>query len=165
MLAHVHRFVLPAAYSVLPPPLASTRATAMLLAIGLQESKFTERIQLPHGPARGFWQFERGGGVRGVMSHKTSKPLLLAALRELRFDYAIGLELSCHRLVECNDTVAAVFARLLLATLPERLPALHEPNTAWQQYLDAWRPGKPHPETWRENYERAWVLASLGETK
>src|SRR3546814_6857126 len=43
----------------------------MLLAIGLQESRFLHRAQIG-GPARGYWQFERGG-VHGVLSHHASK--------------------------------------------------------------------------------------------
>ncbi len=45
----------------------------MLLAIGLQESRFEHRRQLGNGPARGFWQFEAGGGVKGVMTHLASR--------------------------------------------------------------------------------------------
>src|SRR5690606_35531315 len=56
------------AYALLPSRMDSDRATVMLLAIGLQESRFEHRRQIK-GPARGFWQFERGGGVRGVMTH------------------------------------------------------------------------------------------------
>ena len=40
----------------------STAADVLLLAIGLQESRFEHRQQIG-GPARSFWQFERGGGV------------------------------------------------------------------------------------------------------
>lgn len=46
------------------PSMDSVRARMMLLAIGLQESRFEHRRQLGNGPARGFWQFESGGGVR-----------------------------------------------------------------------------------------------------
>ena len=52
----------------------------MLLAIGLQESRFEHRRQLvgnpprPIGPAMSFWQAEVGGGmVRGVRIHRATR--------------------------------------------------------------------------------------------
>src|SRR5690606_38643231 len=62
------------AYALLPSRMDSDRATVMLLAIGLQESRFEHRRQIK-GPARGFWQFERGRGVRGVLTHPATAAL------------------------------------------------------------------------------------------
>ena len=53
----------------------SRESRCLLLAIGLQESRFEHRRQMGNGPARGFWQFETGG-VRGVVNHATSAGLL-----------------------------------------------------------------------------------------
>ena len=50
------------ALRILPPMMTSDAAKAMLLAIGMQESRLTHRKQIV-GPAMGLWQFERGGGV------------------------------------------------------------------------------------------------------
>jgi len=47
------------------------------------------------------------------------------------------------------------FARLLLWTLPSALPTTADEG--WTQYLDAWRPGKPHPATWAGH----WATADL----
>ena len=62
---------------LLPPAMGSKEARAMLYAIGLQESRFTHRAQVidggGKGPARGYWQFERGGGVTGVLRHPASR--------------------------------------------------------------------------------------------
>lgn len=160
MIDHVQTFALPAAYAVLPSRLSSPHATAMLLAIGAQESGFEQRRQV-HGPARGFWQFERGGAVRGLLTHALTRPLLDAALRSLRFEHAIGLEATLQNLIECNDVVAAVSARLLLSTVLQRLPQRGEPELAWQQYLEAWRPGRPHRETWDAHYADAWRRVAL----
>lgn len=55
-----------------------------------------------------------------------------------------------------NDVLAAVFARLLLWTLPDALPDVHSYEDGWHQYVSAWRPGKPHPATWRGLYGVAW---------
>lgn len=61
-------------------------ALTMLLAIGLQESRFTFRDQVVPGkapgqvgPATGFWQFERAGGVAGVMQHPRSAEIARVA--------------------------------------------------------------------------------------
>ena len=48
----------------LPDRMLSDEAVTMMLAIGYQESRFEHRRQI-RGPARGFWQFEHGGGVVG----------------------------------------------------------------------------------------------------
>ena len=69
------------ALRLLPPQLDTTLARAMLLAIGLQESGLTARVQRVagggKGPARGLLQFERGGGVVGVLNHPASRDLAL----------------------------------------------------------------------------------------
>jgi hypothetical protein len=168
MIDHVLRFTVPAAYALLPAPMASPAATALLLAIGLQESKFLHRRQGGDGPARGFWQFERGHvatvvnvpvarrNIAGVIRHPATAAHIGSVLRALRFGGAVGNPSTCHVLVEHNDTLACAFARLLLWTLPEALPRREAPRRAWQQYLDAWRPGTPHSETWDAYYAEAW---------
>lgn len=155
MIATVHAFVLPAAAALLPPLLDTREARALLLAIGLQESRFVHRRQLGPGPARGFWQFERGGGVAGVLTHALTQPLIARVLDTLRYPpdaYA------CHVAIEHNDVLAACFARLLLATVPGALPERHDAERGWQQYLHGWRPGKPHRATWDGCYAQAWAL-------
>lgn len=155
VIDHVHRFVLPAAYALLPPQMNSPAATALLLAIGLQESKFLHRAQIG-GPARGFWQFERGGGVQGVMAHPSTGALVRRALRELRYERIANSPTDLHALITDNDTVAAVFARLLLWTVPGRLPNRNEADYGWKCYLSGWRPGKPHRSTWDAYFVSAW---------
>jgi hypothetical protein len=158
----VARYILPAAYSVLPPKMNSPEASALILAIGLQESQFMARRQLPRrpggppGPAKGLWQFERGGGVAGVMKHAKTKGPLLAALTELRYAEAMGHSLDLYNIIEHNDVVACVFARLNLWWLPAKLPGQHDPDGAWKQYLQAWKPGKPHHRTWNNYFIEAW---------
>ena len=58
------------ALAALPARMRSREAVVMLLAIGLQESLFKYRRQMANGPARGFWQFEKMGGVAGVLQHR-----------------------------------------------------------------------------------------------
>lgn len=160
MIAHALRFSLPAAYALLPVEMGSSEASALLLAIGLQESRFLARRQVQQGPARGFWQFERGG-IAGVLRHPLTADHAKAALRALRYGDVAAANatrkiIACHTIVEHSDTLACVFARLLLWTLPAALPGRQEPQRAWQQYLDAWRPGKPHAATWEAFYAEAW---------
>lgn len=141
----------------LPKAMATDRARVLLLAIGLQESGLTARRQLPHGPARGLWQFERGtratrGGVCGVYLHTTSaEPLrLFCRWLNVAFDpQTIWAEL------EHNDILAAGVARLMLATDARTLPGVAERDAAWDCYLRVWRPGKPRREHWTDNHTRA----------
>jgi hypothetical protein len=154
----VHRFIVPAAYSLLPPEMQSDKATAMLLAIGLQESKFQHRRQLGNGPARGFWQFEMGGGVKGVSTHADVRDHLEQCLEAMRYSHDLENYRATHALIEHHDVLACVCARLLLWTLPDALPDVDQADLGWQQYLDGWRPGKPHPDTWDDNYSRAWMI-------
>lgn len=149
---------IPAAYHVLPERMASPEATAMLLVIGLQESKFAHRRQV-RGPARGLWQFERGGGVAGVLTHRNTAHTIRNVLEALRYPADMD-DYKCHTAIEHNDVLACCFARLLLWTLPDALPGRLEVERGWSQYLRSWRPGRPHMETWAGNYSLAWALVS-----
>lgn len=158
MIGHLLAFAIPAAYTLLPPAMNSMAATAMLAAIALQESKAQWRRQIG-GPARGFWQFERGGGVVGVLTHPSTQHTIESVCGQLR--YPVHPD-QCYMAIEHNDVLAACFARCLLWTLPDPLPLEGDADEAWRQYLRAWRPGKPHPDAWAANYARAWDLASRG---
>lgn len=128
------------------------RARVMLLAIAGQESDAQYRRQHGNGPARGLWQFESGGGVRGVLMHKSSARLA-AALCEWR---GVKAETPLvHAALERDDVLAAGFARLLLVTDPAALPGVEAEDAGWTYYLRNWRPGKPHPERWPENWKLA----------
>jgi hypothetical protein len=148
--------ILPAASALLPPRLTSPQATALLLAIGFQESGFLVRRQAGGGPARGLWQFEQAG-IHGVLTHPRTRPLVETALLALAYPLPTT-SLNCWRAIEHNDILATVFARLLLYTVPRPLPTRQDPDEGWQQYLAAWRPGRPRPETWLDHYARAWLV-------
>lgn len=160
MITMVHRFIVPAAYSLLPPSMSSDRATAMLLSIGLQESQFKHRRQLWNGPAKSFWQFEMGGGVKGISTHVDTKDHVEQCLEALRYTHKLSDYRATHAAIENNDVLACVCARLLLWTLPDKLPEKGEHDKSWQQYMDGWRPGKPHRDTWSEYYDTAWSIVS-----
>lgn len=141
-LAEAYYYTILPALDLLPDRMHSIAAERMLLAIGLQESRLHYRRQIG-GPARGLWQFERGGGVAGVLRHTTTRELaedICAARRVAPMASAVYDQL------EHDDVLAAAFARLLLWTDPYPLPTT-EPD-GWSLYMRTWRPGKPHIRTW-----------------
>ena len=145
------------ALRLLPPQLDTTLARAMLLAIGLQESGLTARVQRVagggKGPARGLLQFERGGGVVGVLNHPASRDLALQVCTARKLP-AVSSSVVWEWL-ETDDVLAFAFGRLLLLTDPKPLPALGRDQDAWECYLRNWRPGKPHRDRWNTNYPAA----------
>ena len=155
MIKLVRAYIIPAALSLLPARMDSPAARAMLVAIGLQESRFEHRRQVG-GPARGYWQFELGGGVAGVLRHDASRPHLLPALDALRYPPAPDV---LYNAIADNDVLACVLARLLLFTLPYGLPGVGEPEEGWKQYMEAWRAGRPHRATWDAFYAQAWGVS------
>lgn len=129
-------------------------ARVMLLAIGLQESRFTHRWQVladgTKGPARGFWQFERGtresrGGVWGVMLHEATRGWLSGLCVERGVPFNVN---AIWAAIENDDVLAAGLARLLLFSDVHALPQVGDVDGGWDLYLRTWRPGKPHRDSW-----------------
>ncbi|KZX63174.1 hypothetical protein A3710_17145 [Stutzerimonas frequens] len=150
-LSEIRERAIAPALAMLPARMNSAAAEVQMLAIGLQESRFEHRRQIG-GPARGFWQFEQGGGVRGVLRHSASRE---HALSVCRVRNVIATEGAVYAALEHDDVLAAAFARLLLWTDPKALPALGDEHAAWDLYLRTWRPGKPHRHTWDALYAKA----------
>jgi hypothetical protein len=128
-----------------------------LLCIALQESgpmlaaRYQNSPSTSAGPARGFWQFERGGGVAGVLNHAASKALAAQACQALT---VAANPAAVWRALEGHDLLAVAFARLLVFTDPHPVPVTEQ--AAWTCYCNRlWRPGKPHPETWPTNWRTA----------
>lgn len=143
------------AFALLPARMESPQAEVMLLAIGLQESRFTHRRQLGNGPAKSFFQAEQGGGmVSGLLRyHDDGVRDMARGLCAVR-----GVDPSPRPVwnaIEHDDVLATGLARLLLWTDPAKLPPLGDVDGAWQLYLRTWRPGKPHPQTWPGLYAQA----------
>lgn len=125
-------------------------ARVMLLSIGLQESRFEHRKQIG-GPARGFWQFENGGGVKGVLTHVASSKEIERILARLEIS-----KTDVYTAIAWHDPLAAVMARLLLYTDRRPLPSPYASSEdAWQYYLSIWRPGKPHRDSWDACHKQA----------
>ena len=133
-----------AAFELLPAKMDSAEARVLLLAIGLQESRFLHRRQLvgnpprPTGPAMGFWQFEKGGGVKGVLTHDSSKT---HARRVCEAQDVPAEAQAVWTSLQDDDVLAAAFARLLLWTDPKALPEVGDVDGAWSLYHRTWRPG------------------------
>jgi hypothetical protein len=153
------------ALALLPAKLDTREARVELLAIGLQESGLTQRVQVVvgggEGPARGLLQFERGGGVRGVLSHPASRDLALQVCVARRLP-SVSTSVVWDELAT-DDVLAFAFGRLLLMTDPKRLPALGDQAGAWACYERTWRPGKAHPDRWPSNYTAALAAVSASD--
>ena len=154
MMSLVADHLLATAYALLPSPMRSSAASALLLAIGLQESGFRARRQRDSGPARSFWMFERAG-LDGLQRHPRAVAPLEGALTVLRYPPRLPtVELLAA--IEHNDLLAVVCARCLLWTALEPLPGPTDQEAAWRQYLALWRPGRPRGASWGGFYADAW---------
>jgi hypothetical protein len=139
-------------------PLRSAAADRLLLAISGQEADFAARVQRSRasngdwfaGPARGLWQFERGGGVRGVLAHPRTVRLAnrLCLARQVTARAA-----DVHVALAKDDLLACGFARLLLYSDP--LPLPDDRAGGWACYMHNWRPGKPGYERWPRSWRAA----------
>lgn len=156
------------ALALLPAAMDTPAARVLLLAIGLQESRLQHRRQLvgnpprPEGPAKGLWQFERGGGCKGVVQHPASRYWMA------RVCWAQGVTFTATALwnaIEHDDVLAAAAARLLLFTDPRRLPDPGDEAGAWNLYARTWRPGRPHRASWPALYARALATVTQSATE
>lgn len=134
-------------------------ARRFMLAIAFQESRLAHRRQvgnsgLEDGPAVSFWQFEKGGGVRGVLTHPSAKSYMLKICEMYNVE---PTEQGLWDAMRYNDVVAGCAARLLFYVLPKALPTTAQEG--WDQYEAAWRPGKPKPDTWGSNWAAADLIA------
>ena len=152
-LSEIRAQAIEPALLLLPARMESAEAVVMLLAIGLQESRFEHRRQLitiiqegekvivPEGPAKSFWQAEQGGGmVTGLLRYHDAKVRdVVHGLCAVRGVAPAARDV--WEAIEHDDVLAAGLARLLLYTDPARLPGLGDEEGAWQLYLRTWRPG------------------------
>lgn len=157
------RRVIHEALALLPANMGRPAAVCIQLAIAGQEADFHHRWQVidrrrpeVRGPARGLWQFERGGGVRGVLTHPATRE---HAYRICRLRGVEPGAAAVHPALESDDLLAAAFARLLMWTDAYRLPVLGDEEGAWQMYLRTWRPGAYErvTQTERALLRRKWA--------
>lgn len=148
------------AYLLLPQKMNSRAATSIMLSIGFQESGFSARRQVisividgkkvlsPKGAATGWWQFEEGGGVKGVMEHKATSELARSVCHARGVPFA---RRTVWEALETDDVLAAAFCRLLMWTDSGKLPT--NEADGWAMYARTWRPGKPHPDKWPASWK------------
>lgn len=152
-----------AGLALLPAKMDSLDASVLLYATSRQENP--QRLaQQVGGPAVGDYQFEKGGGVKGVMTHASVAELTEAvcAARKVTFDAG-----SIYQALKTDAVLAAALARLLYYTDPKQLPYAGDELAAWQLYLRTWRPGayKRTPEElhakWKKSYADAMKAYGL----
>lgn len=135
-------------YKLLPLKMDSHFARVNQAAIGQQESGYLVRRQYGNGPARGYWQFEEGGGVKGVMEHKASSELARSVCHARGVPF---VRRAVWEALETDDVLAAAFCRLLMWTDSGKLPT--NEADGWAMYARTWRPGKPHPDKWPASWK------------
>lgn len=136
---------------IMDPKFDSPKTRVLLLSIGLQESKFIDRVQLGGGPAHSFWQ-EEPNGIKAVLNNNITRPYMLAACQKL---HVAADWQSIYQAVILNDELGCVVARLLLYADYNPLPEIGDSQGAWKYYLRNWKPGKPRPLDWLPNYKLA----------
>ena len=137
------------------PAVISREAEVMLLGIAHQESGMRHRQQV-NGPARGYFQFEKNGGLAGILGHARTGPMAE------KFVESLDLPNDIHRLWDIlpfSEILQVGFARLLLWSDNAPLPRIGDKDGAWATYLRIWRPGKPHRARWDAAYAGAVELA------
>lgn len=152
-----------AGIALLPPKMDSTAASVLLYATNRQENPKRLPKQVG-GPAVGDYQFEKGGGVRGVMYHDAVRGTTakVCAARGAPFDAE-----AIYQALKTDPVLAAALARLLYYTDPKALPDAGDEAGAWALYLRTWRPGAyaRQPEElrakWRKSYAEAMAAYGL----
>lgn len=135
-------------YKLLPMRMDSPFARVNQAAIGQQESGYLVRRQYGNGPARGYWQFEEGGGVKGVMEHKATADLARSVCHARGVPF---VRRTVWEALETDDVLAAAFCRLLMWTDSGKLPVSEAEG--WAMYMRTWRPGKPHVDKWPASWK------------
>lgn len=139
------------------------RAQGLVMTIAGQEGSWKHRRQIG-GPARSYWQGELTGGMILAVHHPASMKAATSVLQVLEIGepnldhWVMPGDRTIYEAMAWNDTLACCLARLLLWTDPAPLPALGQPEAAWQYYLKTWRPGAPHRETWDAYYATSLEL-------
>lgn len=143
--------------ALLPVSMRTTAAKVLLYATSIQENP--KRLpQQVGGPAVGDYQFEKGGGVKGVLTHKAVKALANSCCAAR---HVPATQDAVYEELKTDPVLAAALARLLYYTDPKALPAVGDEASAWQLYLRTWRPGAyaRQPEELRAKWTRSYADA------
>jgi len=135
----------------LPAQFNSVASRCLLLAVAGQESAWKDRIQVPNGQARSFWQCEERGMLLNVYNGQHTY-----LMQFCDFCNITPTDLSTlFTAIAWHDPLAFTVARLALWMDPQSLPLAGNVEESWQCYLRIWRPGKPSRERWEEVYPQA----------
>lgn len=152
-----------AGLALLPAKMNSIDASVLLYATSRQENP--QRLpQQVGGPAVGDYQFERGGGVKGVVEHASVAELTRAVCRARKVQCDTS---SIYQALKTDTVLAAALARLLYYTDPKALPTAGDEFGSWALYLRTWRPGAYDRtplelrEKWKKNYADAMAIYGL----
>lgn len=152
-----------AGLALLPMHMDSPAASVLLYATSRQENP--ERLpKQVGGPAVGDYQFEKGGGVKGVMTHKASANLARAVCTARKVTFDAG---SIYQALKTDAILAAALARLLYYTDPKALPEVGDEAGSWALYLRTWRPGAYERQPaelrakWKKSYADAMKVYGL----
>ena len=154
-----------AGLALLPAYMDGLAPSVLLYATSRQENPQRLPKQIG-GPAVGDYQFEKGGGVKGVTNPKFktvyAASKLLCSIRKVDFNPD-----AIYQALKTDPVLAAGLARLLYFTDPKPLPDVGDEAGAWALYLRTWRPGAHarQPEElrskWRKSYAEAMAAYGL----
>ena len=140
--------------AVVPEVRMNDAARVGICAIAGQESGWQKRVQDDDGPAHSFWQFERNGGVAGLMSNRKTGPFVKRMAASLGIKYN-PMSVWAAMATPNGDGMSFGMARLLLWSDPDPLPAPSDDDAWWGYYARNWRPGDPRPDAWPANIAAA----------
>lgn len=146
-----------AGLALLPAKMDSLEASVLLYATSRQENP--QRLsQQVGGPAVGDYQFEKGGGVKGVMTHHAVTDLTRAVCNARKVAFAAG---PITQALKTDAILAAALARLLYYTDPKAMPDVGDEAGTWALYLRTWRPGAyaRQPEELRAKWTKSYADA------
>lgn len=153
---------------LLPEPLRSLDAKVQLYATSIQENPTRASRQLikkdgklqPIGPAAGDYQFEKTGGIRGLLNFKSDRVQVM--LRSVCAARQVPQTIDgLFDGVQRDAVLAAALARLLYFTDSGALPKAGAEQYAWDVYLRTWRPGayERDPKGLRAKWAKSYAEA------
>lgn len=157
-----------AGLALLPEPLRSLDAKVQLYATSIQENPTRAPRQIikkdgklqPIGPAAGDYQFEKTGGIRGLLNFKSeSVQSLLTSVCAAR--QVLRTVDGLFDAIQRDPVLAAALARLLYFTDAGALPKAGAEQYAWDVYLRTWRPGayERDPKGLRAKWSKSYAEA------
>lgn len=153
---------------LLPEPLRTLDAKVQLYATSTQENLTRAPRQLikkdgklqPIGPAAGDYQFEKTGGIRGLINFKSAR--VQQMLTEVCKARKVAMTADAlFDAIQFDPVLAAALARLLYYTDAGALPKAGAEQYAWDVYLRTWRPGayQRDPKGLRAKWAKSYAEA------